>query len=395
MVSLSAALFVVLVANIFSPSTEYSIILNSSKYLNGCKCIKVPTKSGRILTQVPQIPLRKIPRAIFTARSGRGNDHNDAKVYNKSHNFSTFSDLRNSSSGSLIGTEKQNSPREISDALYNFQGEESDSTATRALLLELIPKAMSCRASFSGEEVGNALYGLRGVSGDCPEALNLLSVLLPRIVSSNCEMNSTSIGMSFEGLRGIRRHSEASALMDFLYCQVDTMINSTNQLQDLSCENILILGMQMALSTAELLEAFDDKYPKWENLNLFIVDEIARRKSIGQLLFIDTDMQSSSVFKNSCRYRYITLSSNYNLVGPYDSEAVLNLDVKMLPQHPTSSVDSLAEPVGGNIRFCMSRDRLLSMNAMGVEAIGAKFLRKVEYVEFERWLLNRCISSKI
>jgi hypothetical protein len=395
MVSIGAALYVVLIANIFSPSTEYSIFLNSAKYFYVKKFIKLPTKSERVLLQVAGIPFHEIPTAIFSAKGGWGNDHDDANVYNSSQIIYNLNDSRTLSSESLIGIDRPNSPREISDALYNLQGEESDSTATRALLLHLIPKAMSCRACFTSEEIGNALYGLRVMTGDCPEALKLLSVLLPKIVRSNCEMNSTSLGMSFEGLRGFHRCSEVSALMDFLYCQVDTMVDNTNQLQDLSCENILILGMQMALSTAELLEAFDDEYPKWENINLIIVDEIARRKSIGQLLFTDTDMQSSSVFKNSCEYQYITLSSNYNLFGPYDSEAVSNLDMKILPKLPTSSIDSSFEPVGVNIRFCMSRDRLLSTNAMGIEAIGAKFLRKAEYVEFERWLLNRCFSTKI
>lgn len=395
MFSLGSAFYVVLIAGFFRPSTEYSIILNSAKDLPGYRCFKLPINSNRKLFQASGIPLHKTSIAILRATSGLGNDRDEENVDGKSQDLSNLTDLKMSSRASLIGTEKQYCSREISDALYSLDGEKSSSNATPALLLELIPKAMSCHTSFSAEEVGNALYGLRGMSGNCPEVLKLLTVLQPKIVSSNCEMNSTSLGMSFEGLRGIRRYSEVSALMDFLYCQVDTMINNTNKLQDLSCENILILGMQMALSTVELLEAFDDKYPRWENTNLIIVDEIARRKSIGQLLFTDTDIQTSKVFKKSLEYQYITLSSNYNLFGPYDSEAVLNLGMKILPQLPTSSVDFPAAPEGGNLRFCMSRDRLLSSNSMGVEAIGAKFLRKVEFDEFERWLLNRCISVTI
>lgn len=395
MISLGTALYVVLIANFFSPSTEYSIILKSTKYLPNYTFFKVAVKSDRKLHQVAGMQLHKIPTAIFFARSDWGTDYDDEKAYSNSKDCPNFDDLKMSSKASLVGTEKQYSPREISDALYNFQGEELHSTATHALLLELIPKVMSCHYNFTAEEVGNTLYGLRGMSGDCSNVLRLLSVLLPKIISSNCEMNSTSIGMSFEGLRGIRRYNEASALMDYLYCQVDTVLKSTNQLQDLSCENVLILGMQMALSTAELLEAFDDKYPKWESINLIIVDEIARRKSVGQLLFTDTDMQASSVFKNSCKYQYITLSSNYNLFGPYDTEAVLNADTEILPHLQTSSADSQDSPVGGNIRFCMSRDRLLSESTKGLEAVGAKSLRKLEYVEFERWLLNRTVNANI
>lgn len=395
MISLGTALHVVLIANFFSPSTEYSIILNSAKNLPNYTFFKVAVITDRKLRQVAGIPSHKIPTAIFFARSDWDTDYDDANTYSNSQDFTNLDDLTISSNASLVGTEKQHSPREICDALHNFQGEELHSPATRALLLELTPKVMSCHDKFTAEEVGNALYGLRGMSGDCSNVLKLLSVLLPKIISSNCEMNSTYIGMSFEGLRGIRRYSEASALIDFLYRQVDTMLKSTNQLQDLSCENVLILGMQMALSTVELLEAFDDKYPKWESINLIIVDEIARRKSVGQLLFTDTDMQSSNVFKKSCKNQYITLSSNYNVFGPYGTEAMLNVDTEILPLPQTSSADSQDAPIGGNIRFCMSRDKLLSESTTGLEAVGAKFLRKLEYVDFERWLLNRTANAKI
>ena len=278
------------------------------------------------------------------------------------------------------------SSAQISAALYGLQGMNSDFLEVSGLLSALLGVMDVDTGTFEAREVGRALYGLRCMRVNSPEVVELLSVLGPRIERCTCILDSVYLGMAFDGLQGIRGSSEVSSIMSFLYRQLNSLVISTDQLKDLSCEDLILLGRQLALTPSELIEAFNDEHPKWEEINLIIADEIARRFSCDQFSLLDTVYPDNLVYSRSLESQYVTLSSRFNLLGAYDCRVMSD---KVKSEEPVFSRLAAREGDISSVRFCMSRDKHLSSNLNSIEGIGAKHLRTVDPLEFDSWLLSR------
>ena len=179
--------------------------------------------------------------------------------------------------------------------------------------------------------------------------------------------------------------------MEFLYLQLESLVIRTDQLQELSFEKLILLGKQLALTPTELIEAFSDKHPRWEEINLIIADEIARRFSCDSNASPDNELLDKLVIMRSSESQYITLSSRFNLLGAYDCRILPDIDNC---QEPMLSQVAERDCKTSIVRYCMSRDRLLSSNSNGIESIGAKHLRTVDPLEFKKWLSNRLGTTR-
>ena len=285
------------------------------------------------------------------------------------------------------------SSAQISAALYGLQGMNSDFREVSALLSALLGVMDVDTGTFDASEVGHALYGLRCMNTDSLEVLRLLSILGPKIEGCTGILDSVNLGMAFDGLQGMRGSSKVSSIVGFLYLQLESLVIRTDQLQKLSFENLILLGKQLALTSTELIEAFSDKHPRWEEINLIIADEIARRFSCDPNASLDTVFPDTDklVIMRSSESQYITLSSRYNLLGAYDCRILHNIADCQEPM--LSRVDA-RDGETSNVRYCMSRDRLLSSNSNSIESIGAKHLRTVDPSEFKKWLSNRLSSTR-
>ena len=283
------------------------------------------------------------------------------------------------------------SSAQISAALYGLQGMNSDSPEVSALLSALLGVMDVDSGTFDANEVGHALYGLRCMNSDSPEVLRLLSILGPKIEGCTGILDSVNLGMAFDGLQGMRGSSKDSSIVDFLYLQLKSLVIRTDQLQELSFENLILLGKQLALSPTELIEAFSDKHHRWEEINLIIADEIARRFSSDPNASLDNELLDKLVIMRSSESQYITLSSRYNLLGAYDCRILPDIDNS---QEPIFSRVAARDCKTSNVRYCMSRDRLLSSNSNSIESIGAKHLRTVDSLEFNKWLSNRLGTTR-
>ena len=313
---------------------------------------------------------------VIGLNSMKDKNSNDSEVV---AHLSTFVPHLKIFSGSL-------SSAQISAALYGLQGMNSDFLEVSKLLSALSNAMVVDTGAFNAQEIGYALYGLRCMSTDSQELLELLTILGPRIERSTCVLDAVSLGMAFDGLQGKRGCSKVSFITDFLYRQLDNLVISTDQLKELSCDNLIVLGNQLALTEAELIEAFNDEHPKWEEINLIVADEIARRFSCDEFVLLDKESQDNLVFMRSCESQYITLSSRFNLLGAYDC--------RIRPNQANSGESARSGTAVrgggvGNVRFCMSRDRHLSSNLNNIESIGAKHLRTADTLEFKKWSSSR------
>lgn len=314
---------------------------------------------------------------VIGLNSMKDKNSNDSDVV---AHLSTFVSHFKTFSGSL-------SSAQISATLYGLQGMKSDCLEVSKLLSALSNAMIVDTGTFNAKEIGYALYGLRCMSTDSPELLELLSVLGPRIERSTCTLDSVSLGMAFDGLQGKRGCSKVSSIIDFLYCQLESLVMSTDQLKELSCDNLILLGNQLALTEQELIEAFNDEHPKWEEINLIIADEIARRFSSNEFVLLDKESSEDNlVFMRSSESQYITLSSRFNLLGAYDCRVRPNTADS---EEPVLSGTAVRDGGVASVRFCMSRDRHLSSNLNSIEGVGAKHLRTVDTLEFKQWLSSR------
>ena len=250
----------------------------------------------------------------------------------------------------LDGHELENNSDYISSVLCDLRDWRNGAGDTQTpevltLISHITHTAMNYTGSFNAREVSRALFGMQGMSVESPGVLELLAVLEPIIVKCDENLNALQIGMSFYGLQGLRRSAEAKILTDYIYDQMAQLVVSTSKLTSLSYDDVKLLGQHFALTILEIREAFNDYYPRWEEINLLICDELAYRKGTENTLDsssssgissgsgpITDDLTTSPelllVRKNILRHQYISISSTYNLFAAYEIDA---------PPSPTSS----------------------------------------------------------
>lgn len=389
-------LFAVTIGRNFTRSTAYRINVKSET--------PIPDKQATILNsygQVKLMNLRYIRSTIVLSESNSfcGESSMDTLVTS----LNSLKDKNSNDSDVLAHLltfvphckrlDGNLSSAQISAALYGLQGMNSDFLEVSALLSALLGVMDIDTGTFDANEVGHALYGLRCMKSDSPEIIRLLSILGPKIEGCTGILDSVNLGMAFDGLQGMRGSSKVSSIVDFLYLQLDSLVIRTDQLQKLPFENLILLGKQLALTSTELIEAFSDKHPRWEENNLIIADEIARRFSCNSNASLDTLLPDTDelVVMRSSESQYITLSSRYNLLGAYDCRILPDITNC---QEPIFSLVDARDGETSNVRYCMSRDRLLSSNSNSIESIGAKHLRTVDPLEFKKWLSNRTGTTR-
>jgi hypothetical protein len=64
----------------------------------------------------------------------------------------------------------------------------------------------------------------------------------------------------------------------FFYDRVEIVAGADGSFQSLSCEDLIILGQDLALTLAEFKEVLDDEDGKWERLTLRLTAELLKRK---------------------------------------------------------------------------------------------------------------------
>lgn len=290
----------------------------------------------------------------------------------------------------------EKSARGLSDAMFDLSGIKNSNSSPEAqnLLVVLKSRLENFHGSFTADEVSRALYGLQGMTDDCPYALALLSAFKPILKGCEEKFNALQLGMMNYGLQGIRANADAKFFVDFIYDEMDLLVRSTAKFTLLCDDDVQLLGKHFALTSSELREAFKDKYPRWEELNLLICDELAYRKGAGDLTFSTTSAELTTAKVKLLEHKYITMSSNYNLLAAYEFDvggeykSVIDIDV-----HTNADINNLRRTNDKNVRFCLSRDKHLSRQSNDIQKFGAVYLRPLDLMKFNGWLLSRISIS--
>ena len=278
---------------------------------------------------------------------------------------------------------------DLSDIIFALSGMKNDNPGAEKLLEDLKNRLENFNGNFTADDISKAMYCLQGMTEDYSIVQGLLSTFTTIIKGCHESFDAIQLGMMNYGLQGLRGNSEAKFLVDFMYDQIDLLVSSTNKLTLLCDDDVQLLGKHFALTSSELREAFKDKYPRWEEINLLICDELAYRKGAGGLSFTTTSPKLISAKLKLLEYKYITMSSNYNFLAAYELDdasgglcvaADVVTDIKL---------GSSIKAIDGNARFCLSRDKHLCRHENGIEKIGAVNLRSLDDTKFRSWLYRR------
>ena len=277
----------------------------------------------------------------------------------------------------------------LSDVILALCDIKDDNREAAKILGDLNDRLENFDGNYSADDISRALYCIQDIAGDCSVVQGLLPALTT--ITKGCRENFDAIqlGMMFHGLQGLRGNTEAKFLVDFIYNQIDILISTKNKLTLLHDSDVQLLGKYFALTFSELREAFKDKHSKWEEINLLICDELAYRKGAGGVSFATTMPKFISAKLELQEYKYVTISSNYNLLAAYEFDDAGEGSYIAADIVTDMKVDASTQAIEGNARFCLSRDKHLRRHENGIEKIGAVNLRSLDDANFQSWLYRR------